>query len=66
MFDDFKISDKYICEKAKTCNRSKCMHKFVHGRFALGRPEQPDTDKIEDNWDCSNIPCSEGGKCVHV
>ena len=67
-FDDFKTSnDKYICAKIKTCTvRPNCMHRFVHGRFSLGRPEQPKDDKYEDNWDCSNIPCADHGKCVHV
>ena len=68
-FDDIinkKIdpNDQYVCGKSKTCTKEYCLHKNVHGKYDLGRPEQPEDSAYEDNWDCTETECSEGGSCI--
>ena len=56
-----------VCDRAGTCKKENCLHRYPHETWELGRPEQPETDAYEDNWDCAEIECSNGGICTgHV
>jgi hypothetical protein len=56
--------DQYTCNKSAVCNKEYCLHKFVHDKYELGRPEQPEDSKYEDNWNCTDTECAEGGCCI--
>ena len=72
MFEDLIPTDEtketlYICPKAKVCNADFCLHKHLHGKTELGRPDQPETEKP---CDCSVHECKyfirQKGKTVCV